>query len=124
MTEKLDAWMAIAGGIVVLVGAVVAVGRWLRRQFRPMAEFVEDWRGEPSRPGVAPRPGVMPRLATIEQQTALIPGIDQRLSAVEHELHPNSGASLRDAINRVDRRTREAMPAAGEDPREEDPKSS
>ncbi|MFJ2443457.1 MULTISPECIES: hypothetical protein [unclassified Streptomyces] len=29
-------------------------------------------------------------------------GIEERLTAVEHELHPNSGASLRDAVDRVD----------------------
>ncbi|MFD0496842.1 hypothetical protein [Streptomyces rhizosphaericus] len=32
--------------------------------------------------------------------------IEQQLAAVEHELHPNSGTSLRDAVDRVDERTR------------------
>ncbi|MFJ2863669.1 hypothetical protein [Kitasatospora sp. NPDC087314] len=50
-----------------------------------METFTEDWQGTPSRPGVPGRPGVM-----------------ERLDRIEHELHPNSGLSLRDAVNRIE----------------------
>ena len=54
--------------------------------FRMFREFLEDWKGEPDRPGVKGRAGVMARLGSIE-----------------HELHPNSGLSMRDAINRTEK---------------------
>jgi hypothetical protein len=95
-----NAWLALAGGIVVVVGGVVALIRWLRHHLGGLADFINDWHGEPARPGVQPRPGVMERLA----------GIENRLTDVEHELKPNSGKSLRDAVNRVDARTARIAP--------------
>lgn len=53
--------------------------------FREIRNFLDDWKGEPDRPGVKGRAGVMARLGSIE-----------------HELHPNSGLSMRDAINRTE----------------------
>jgi hypothetical protein len=35
--------------------------------------------------------------------------IEQQLDSVQHELHPNSGSSLRDAVDRVDERTRRSL---------------
>ncbi|MBI0374717.1 hypothetical protein JBE27_00105 [Streptomyces albiflaviniger] len=91
---------------VVWCGAIAAVGgasgllyrasRGARRLAERLGDLADDWQGTPARPGVPPRPGVMQRLDAIEQQ----------LAAVEHELHPNSGTSLRDAVDRVDERTR------------------
>lgn len=54
--------------------------------FRAARDFLDDWKGEPDRPGVKGRPGVM-----------------ERLGSIEHELHPNSGLSMRDAINRTEK---------------------
>ncbi|MFF2960993.1 hypothetical protein ACFVT1_19235 [Streptomyces sp. NPDC057963] len=45
---------------------------------------------------------VMVRLERIEQQGDEHPA---HLARIDHELHPNSGASLRDAVDRVDVRT-------------------
>ncbi|MDF2705554.1 MAG: hypothetical protein K0R62_1206 [Nonomuraea muscovyensis] len=81
-------------GILVLLWRLV---RGVRQVVVRVDDFVDDWQGVPSRPGVPERPGVMARLDAIEG----------RLSNVEHELHPNSGSSLRDAVDRVDRRTRQ-----------------
>ncbi|MFF9403830.1 hypothetical protein [Streptomyces sp. NPDC014744] len=66
-------------------------------------EFGDDWNGVEARPGVPERPGVMARLDRIEQK-----GTERsaRLARIDHELHPNSGQSLRDAVDRVDARTR------------------
>lgn len=74
--------------------------RTVRRVLDRMDELVDDWQGVPARPGVPGRPGVMARLRQIEQ----------RLAGVEHELQPNSGQSLRDAVDRVDARTRTIAP--------------
>jgi hypothetical protein len=71
------------------------MARRLRSIARRVDEFIDDWRGVPGRPGVDARPGVMERLGTIEQ----------RVGIVVHEVRPNGGASLRDAVHRVDCRT-------------------
>lgn len=53
--------------------------------FSKVEEFIEDWRGTVARPGVPARAGVM-----------------ERLDGIEHQLKPNSGESLRDAVNRIE----------------------
>jgi hypothetical protein len=82
--------------VVTMAGAMALALRLMRsvaRMARAVEELREDWQGEPGRPGVPRRPGVMERLS----------GIELRLANVEHELHPNSGQSLRDALDRVER---------------------
>ncbi|TKS96439.1 hypothetical protein E4U91_36485 [Streptomyces lasalocidi] len=79
-------------GILVMLWRLV---RGMRRVVMRVDDFVDDWQEVGSRPGVAARPAVMARLDAIES----------RLTSVEHEVRPNSGSSLRDAVDRVDRRT-------------------
>ena len=40
------------------------------------------------------------------------PSISQRLASIEHELHPNSGLSLRDSVDRTEQLANEAHTAA------------
>ncbi|MDT0306880.1 hypothetical protein RM780_07875 [Streptomyces sp. DSM 44917] len=99
-----------AEGIAVLAGAAAAGAAVLAAAWRGVRavarvvgrvdEVVDDWQGTPSRPGVEARPGVLERLA----------GIEARVTRIEHEMKPNGGASLRDAVNRVDRRTARIAP--------------
>jgi hypothetical protein len=71
-------------GAFLVLGAAVG---FLVKTFGPFAkkvgQFLDDWAGEEERPGVPAKRGVM-----------------QRLADIEHELHPNSGGSLRDAVDR------------------------
>lgn len=93
-------WSVAAAAVA---SAVVLAWRTLRTVHRVldrMADLLDDWQGVPDRPGVPGRPGVMVRLRAIEE----------RLGSVEHELQPNSGRSLRDAVDRVDARTRTLAP--------------
>ncbi|WP_343240136.1 hypothetical protein [Streptomyces sp. SID12488] len=85
---------SIAGAAVA--AAVVLIWRGVRGMRRVIARvdtFADDWAGVPSRPGVPERPGVMVRLDRIEEH----------IEGVQHELRPNSGQSLRDAVDRVER---------------------
>ncbi|MGA5268038.1 hypothetical protein [Streptomyces lydicamycinicus] len=98
--DPIDALVLWSGAGVVISGALALAWR-ATRSFRRIGgkveDFVDDWQGTDPRPGVPARPGVMSRLGAIEE----------RLARVEHELHPNSGSSLRDAVDRVDERTRQ-----------------
>lgn len=85
-------WSVAAVAVAAALGLLWRLTRGVRRIVGRVDEFVDDWNGTTARPGVAGRPGVMARLDRIEQ----------RLESVEHELHPNSGGSLRDAVDRVD----------------------
>ncbi|SDT69863.1 hypothetical protein SAMN05216371_3865 [Streptomyces sp. TLI_053] len=96
--NRLDDVLLWAGALVTLstvLGLIWRATRGTRHLAQRVEDFVDDWTGVPSRPGVPGRPGVMARLDKIEH----------KLAAVEHELHPNSGSSLRDAVDRVDQRT-------------------
>jgi hypothetical protein len=80
---------AVAGALLTLAGLAVLVGRvvrWMLRTLRKISDFLDDWRGEPPRPGYPGRPGVPERLARIEAQ-----------------LWPNGGSSLHDKVNQIRR---------------------
>jgi hypothetical protein len=84
------------------ITAVAGVGAVLWRATRPLRalgrrveDFIDDWTGVPGRPGVEQRPGVMERLDRIERTVGI----------VAHEVRPNGGSSMRDAVDRVDSRT-------------------
>lgn len=104
------AWTTVLGGLVVVAGFLGAVVHRLRKRLGGLTDFIDDWNGEGARPGVPARPGVMARLASIEEQTAVLPAVQQRIAAVEHELKPNSGGSLRDAVDRVEAHTARIAP--------------
>lgn len=92
----MDKIVAVAGLIVIIGGAVailVKLTAWASRVAHRFQEFLDDWQGEPARPGIAARrPGVVERLSVIEH----------RLGGVESQLRPNGGETLRDAIDRVE----------------------
>lgn len=78
--------------IILVTAAVVAAVKILWNPVRNAAEvirqflqFLEDWRGEPPRPGFDGRPG-----------------IPERLARVEREVTTNSGSSLKDAVRRIE----------------------
>lgn len=93
---------------VTITGALALAWRMIRgvvRILRRMDDLADDWQGVAARPGVPERPGVMARLDQIEG----------RVGTIEHELRPNSGHSLRDAVDRVDRRTASLAPDPGDE---------
>jgi hypothetical protein len=95
---------ALAGiitGVSVLCGGALWVATKVRRYWEKhfvdqlgdyLGEFLGDWKGEPARAGVEARPGVMESIASLRQQVA----------AIQAETRPNGGASLRDAVVRIE----------------------
>ncbi|WP_336214365.1 hypothetical protein [Nonomuraea sp. LPB2021202275-12-8] len=74
--------IGIVGAGVALVWKALSL---LIRKLRRLSHFLDDWLGEEARPGVPYRPG-----------------FPERVAAIEAELRPNHGTSLRDAITRVE----------------------
>lgn len=96
---------AVIWSLAVAALAAAAVMIWrgvrgIRRVLERVETFADDWAGVPPRPGVPERPGVMVRLDRIEEE----------IRGVQHELQPNSGSTLRDAVDRVDERTQTLVP--------------
>jgi hypothetical protein len=98
--ETVLAWSGIAPAATGVVAALWRLARSAARTGRRVDRFMDDYYGEPARPGVPARPGLMERVG----------GIEDRLGRVEHELHPNDGASLRDAVDRTNRRLARLCP--------------
>lgn len=59
--------VAQAIGAVLIIAALIYAVRKILKALRPVRDFLDDWNGEPNRPGVHSRPGVMARLDRIEQ---------------------------------------------------------
>ena len=82
---------AVTGG----AGALIAIGTWglgsARKMHRRVTNFLDDWAGQPPRPGVDARPGVMKRLQDVEKI----------VTEVRAETQPNDGHSLRDVVYRT-----------------------
>lgn len=89
-------WSLAAAALVGLATLIWRGVRAGRRMIDRLDDLADDWQGTPARPGVPERPGVMSRLHHIEE----------RLVRVEHELRPNGSRSMRDAVDRIDERTR------------------
>ncbi|MEU1852955.1 hypothetical protein ABZ499_27730 [Streptomyces sp. NPDC019990] len=99
-----DMVMLYGGAISLVAGlgtALWRVGRAGMHLFRRASQFFDDWYGEEPRPGVPARPGIMVRMA----------GMEERVGQVWHEVFPNGGGSLRDAIDQANERLATLCPA-------------
>lgn len=76
------------GAILAVLGLLTYAFKAIRatvRLARKLNDTLDDWQGEPSRPGVPARLGIL-----------------ERLSRVEGQLVTNGGASLKDQTNRIE----------------------
>lgn len=97
-----------AAGIVTVGGALAMLWRLLTAGIKTGKRwdmFLEDFHGTAARPGRPAVPGIMERLVVMAER---MESMERGLSEVRHELFPNSGASLRDAVDRLER----AIPVA------------
>ncbi|WP_405557747.1 hypothetical protein OHV08_28185 [Streptomyces canus] len=99
----LDGVLVWGGALSLLIGVGTAIWRVVRgvsHMTSRTGQFLDDWYGEGERPGVPARPGVMERLGNLEGY----------MRSVQHEVKPNSGASLRDAVDRANERLERLCP--------------
>ncbi|AUG78106.1 hypothetical protein CFP65_3306 [Kitasatospora sp. MMS16-BH015] len=87
--DTLALWCGALVAVTSAAGLLWRITRALHHLVRRVEDAVTDWAGTEE------HPGVMTRLDRIEH----------RIGAIEYQLHPNSGTSLRDAVDRVDQRT-------------------
>ena len=84
-------WATVAVSAGAAIAALFKFGRIALRGMRRVSHFLDQWLGDEARD----RPGVLGRLDKIEaQQTAST----EKLEAIDHELHPNSGGSMFDKL--------------------------
>ncbi|WP_018559286.1 MULTISPECIES: hypothetical protein [unclassified Streptomyces] len=93
-------WGALAAATAAICTVVWKVVRWAVLLGRKVNFFIDDFYGEAARPGVPARPGLLERVS----------GVEETLAGVVHELHPNDGGSLRDAVDQANRRLRQMCP--------------
>lgn len=92
--------VTITGLVLVLGRLALAVWRAVHPLWLRTSEFLDDWTGEPERPGRDRSPGVMERLHTIEVAAAAH-------SRALAELRPNGGYSVKDVVDQTARRVEE-----------------
>jgi hypothetical protein len=123
--------LAICGAVIAIGGAttvIVKLVRKLARGARKVSAFIDEVLGVPEQFGRPGRAGVLERMATHELLLTTTTTQVTRLSAdvtrlstdvgqlttdvgevaglakdMHHELHPNSGSSMRDAVDRTEK---------------------
>lgn len=91
---------AIALMLTVMFG-LARLGRWLWITGRRLARLIDDLTGEPERPGLpgSARPGVLARMYLFEQRLTQLDTLTEKVDAIEREMRPNGGGSMRDKID-------------------------
>jgi hypothetical protein len=107
VAENIIAIAALLTAATVIIIATTKTSKFIKR----IVHFFDDFLGEEERPGVPPRPGISQRISSIEKSlevgTERFSTIENKLDKIDYELRPNSGLSLRDAINRIEKRVEE-----------------
>ena len=86
--------------LIMLAATVTAIGvigvglHKTTKLVKRFIHFLDDYFGEEARPGFDGRPGMQERLSYMESE----------ISCISYEMRPNSGSSIKDAINRIEKR--------------------
>lgn len=104
IAENIIAVAAILTATTIIIITAIKTSKFIKK----IVHFFDDFLGEEERPGVPSRPGFSQRMSSIEKQleqgTEKFSAIEDKLDRIDYELRPNSGLSLRDAVNRIERR--------------------
>ena len=97
----------VAAAITATTVIILGVNKLLKFN-KKIIHFFDDFLGEEERPGSPARPGFSQRMGKLENCMERVNDrlntIDYKIDAIEKELQPNSGTSLRDAIIRIEAR--------------------
>lgn len=89
-------WLGLIGSACVVLGYGFKVIKYVVTLLKKTGMFLDDWNGEPARPGVPVRLGIL-----------------ERLSRVEGQLTTNGGQSLKDQTDRIERKLEDHIKATG-----------
>lgn len=95
MSQDVIMWVtALATTVGVIIGALIAVTQVLKpfkqrlqKWITTWEQFMDDWAGEEARDG-----------------RDAIPGVMERLNNIDGELRRNGGKSMKDTVNRIEKR--------------------
>ncbi len=104
IAENIIAIAALLTAATVITIATIKTSKFIKK----VVHFFDDFLGEEQRPGVPPRPGFSQRMSRIEKSLETgaerFSTIENKIDRIDYELRPNSGLSLRDAVNRIEER--------------------
>lgn len=89
----------IAAWVVGVAGALAVLVKFFQLT-RKLFSFLDEVTGEPAAFGRPAKPGLVEKVDQIQAEQATH---TEQIQKVLHELFPNSGASLRDAVDRLER---------------------
>lgn len=87
-------YILLVGAIVTSLTAIGIAFKKLSNLVKRFIHFLDDYFGEEARPGFDGRPGMQERLRKMEDE----------LACISFEMRPNHGTSIKDAINRIEKR--------------------
>lgn len=107
----------LALGITVVIGCLVAVGKFTKAAVaagRKLSRVIDELVGEPAEYNRPAKPGLVEKVdGLVEGQAVVVETqgehtdelakLRAEIETVKHELFPNSGLSLRDAVDRLER---------------------
>lgn len=106
-------------GLLAAIGAIWASIKWVRPALRAITNFLDDWNGEPERPGVPGRAGVLEQIADLRTDVDLAKALarDAAESSADAAFHskPNHGSSSYDALMKQIQSTGEAISESQQD---------
>lgn len=91
----------IAAWIVGIAAAIAVLAKFFQVT-RKLFTFLDEVTGEPAAYGRPAKPGLVEKVDQIQTEQS---AHTEQIQRVLHELFPNSGSSLRDAVDRLERQS-------------------